>query len=131
MQSVKPSPAIEGAFMRAAGTAACLLLFLGLGMLPAAAQNVPPGQYPPPPGQNQPPPPSGSQYSPNELLDAGHRFFGGVSRGLAGIIERAVSQWGLPNGYILGQEGGAAFVGGLRLGAGVLYTDNAGDLRVV
>ena len=27
--------------MRAAGTAACLLLFLGLGMFPAASQNVP------------------------------------------------------------------------------------------
>jgi hypothetical protein len=64
------------------------------------------------------------------VLDAGHRFFGSVSRGLATIVERAVSQWGLPNGYVLGQEGGGAFIGGLRYGEGVLYTKNAGDRRV-
>ena len=71
-----------------------------------------------------------SRFSSNELLDAGHRFFGTVSRGLASVIERAVSQWGLPNGYVLGQEGGGAFIGGLRYGEGTLYTKNAGDLRV-
>ena len=49
---------------------------------------------------------------------------------LASIIERAVSQWGLPNGYILGEEGSGAFVAGLRYGEGTLYTKNAGDLRV-
>jgi hypothetical protein len=69
-------------------------------------------------------------YSSNELIDAGHRFFGGVSRGLATVIERAVSQWGQPNGYVLGQEGGGAIIGGLRYGEGVLYTKNAGDLKV-
>ena len=42
----------------------------------------------------------------------------------------AVSQWGLPNGYILGEEGSGAFVAGLRYGEGTLYTKNAGDLRV-
>ena len=73
---------------------------------------------------------SPNTYSSNELLDTGHRFFGTVSRGLASVIERAVSQWGLPNGYILGQEGGGAFIGGLRFGEGTLYTKNAGDLRV-
>jgi hypothetical protein len=69
-------------------------------------------------------------YSPNELVNSGHKFFGTVSRGLALTIEEAVRRWGQPNGYILGQEGGAAFVGGLRYGEGVLYTRNAGDRRV-
>jgi hypothetical protein len=69
-------------------------------------------------------------YSPDELVGAGHRFFGGVSRGLATVIEKAVSRWGLPNGYVLGQEGGGAFVGGLRFGEGTLFTKNAGDLKV-
>ena len=73
---------------------------------------------------------SPERYSSNEILDTGHRFFGGVSRGLAQIVERAVSQWGLPNGYVLGQEAGGAFIGGLRYGEGTLYTKNAGDLRV-
>lgn len=76
--------------------------------------------------------PSGAQtqFQPNELVESGHRFFGTVSRGLAQVIEKAVSQWGLPNGYILGEEAGGAFVAGLRYGEGTLFTKNAGDLRV-
>jgi len=69
-------------------------------------------------------------YSTNELVSKGHSFFGSVSRGLALSIEKAVSQWGQPNGYILGQEGAGAFIGGLRYGEGVLYTRNAGDLKI-
>ncbi|MDC7785127.1 DUF1134 domain-containing protein [Rhodoplanes sp. TEM] len=69
-------------------------------------------------------------YSTGEIVSAGHRFFGGVSRSLATLVERAASQWGLPNGYVLGEEGGGAFFGGLRYGEGVLYTKNAGDLKV-
>ena len=69
-------------------------------------------------------------FTANELVDNGHRFFGTVSRGLAELIEKATSQWGQPNGYILGQEASGAFVGGLRYGEGVMYTRNAGDLRV-
>jgi hypothetical protein len=87
-------------------------------------------QYQPgplPPAQREPGP---STYRPEELTSAGHRFFGNVSRGLASVIERAVSQWGLPNGYVLGEEGSGAFVAGLRYGEGTLYTKNAGDLRV-
>ena len=41
-----------------------------------------------------------------------------------------MSQWGLPNGYVLGQEASGAFIGGLRYGDGTLYTRNAGDVRV-
>ncbi|MGD9769702.1 MAG: DUF1134 domain-containing protein [Pseudolabrys sp.] len=89
----------------------------------------PPGQQQQPPGQQQQQQPV-QHYSSNEVLDTGHRFFGTVARGLAQIVERAGSQWGLPNGYILGQEAGGAFVAGLRYGEGVLYTKNAGDLRV-
>ncbi len=91
----------------------------------SAQQAAPPADLPPP--QRQPGP---SHYGPDELVGAGHKFFGNVSRGLASVIERAVSQWGLPNGYILGEEGSGAFVAGLRYGEGTLYTKNAGDLRV-
>jgi hypothetical protein len=69
-------------------------------------------------------------FSPDELVNSGHKFFGNVSRGLASVIEEATRRWGQPNGYVLGQEGSAAFVGGLRYGEGVLYTRNAGDRRV-
>ncbi len=114
---------------------------LGTGLV--SAQTIPP-QPPetamPAPPPAQPPPvirapslpaqPPANQYSPNELIDAGHHFFGGVSRGLAMIVEKAVNEWGQPNGYILGEEAGGAFVGGLRYGDGTLYTKNAGDVRV-
>ncbi len=100
----------------------------GLQTGPAAAQ-MPPQPPPAAPGPPPQPPPSG-QFAPNELIEAGHRFFGGVSRGLAMIVEKAVDNWGQPNGYILGEEAGGAFVGGLRYGDGTLYTKNAGDLRV-
>jgi hypothetical protein len=95
-------------------TFALVAVLVGSGIGPLAAQSDPNQQH----------------YESNELLDAGHRFFGGVSRGLATVIEKAVSQWGEPNGYVLGQEGGGAFVAGLRYGEGTLYTKNAGDLRV-
>ena len=72
----------------------------------------------------------GNTYRSDEILGAGHRFFGNVSRGLASIVERATAQWGQPNGYILGEEGSGAFVAGLRYGEGTLYTKNAGDLKV-
>jgi hypothetical protein len=124
------------------------LLVGGLEAGSAGAQTLPPPPPPPavvgpspslPPQPPAPSPPSASlpqqppatnQFSPNELIDAGHHFFGGISRGLAAIIEKAVSQWGQPNGYILGEEAGGAFVGGLRYGDGTLYTKNAGDVRV-
>jgi hypothetical protein len=105
-------------------TVALVLVLVGLGCGPLAAQAN---------AQGNPPPanaPQSQQYSSNEIIDAGHRFFGGISRGLAQIVEKAGSQWGLPNGYVLGQEAGGAVVAGLRYGEGALYTKNAGDLRV-
>src|ERR1700758_3559860 len=105
---------------------AVLLLLVGLTAAPALAQPAPVQPVPAP----QAAPPPSDTFAPGELVAAGHRFFGGVSRGLATIIEKAVSQWGLPNGYVLGQEGGGAVVVGLRYGEGVLYTKNAGDLKV-
>jgi hypothetical protein len=72
----------------------------------------------------------GSTYTTDELVREGHSFFGGVSEGLASIVERAVSEYGLPNGYVLGQEGSGAFIGGLRYGEGSLHTRNAGEHKI-
>src|SRR5882757_390623 len=66
-------------------------------------------------------------FSPDEIVNDGQRFFGTLSRGLADGVQEAGRRWGLPNGYILGQEASAAFVGGLRYGEGKMYTRNAGD----
>ncbi|WP_157018707.1 DUF1134 domain-containing protein [Mesorhizobium xinjiangense] len=66
-------------------------------------------------------------YTVQEIVDAGHGFFGATSGGLATAIEQIFSSYGLPNGYILGEEGSGAFIGGLTYGEGTLYTKNAGD----
>jgi hypothetical protein len=106
--------------MREALRVFALIAVLVLASLPRLAL----AQPAPPPDPQQP------AYTPGELVNAGHRFFGGVASGLASLIEKAVGQWGLPNGYVLGEEAGGAFFGGLRYGEGTLYTKNAGDLRV-
>ena len=76
------------------------------------------------------PPPPAARYSSAEIIDAGHHFFGGISKGIASIVEKAADHWGEPNGYILGEEAGGAFIGGVRYGDGKLYTKDGGDLRV-
>lgn len=76
------------------------------------------------------PDPAQKTFTTRELIDSGHQFFGTISRGLAQAIEEATKRWGQPNGYILGQEAGGAFFGGLRYGEGTLYTRNAGDRKV-
>ena len=95
-----------------------------------------PGQpYKPAPGQGVYVPPEAQSsddgtFSAEEIKGAGHRFFGSVSMGLARVIEYAFQRAGRPNGYILGEEAGGAFVAGLRYGEGTLYTKDAGDHRV-
>lgn len=69
-------------------------------------------------------------YSSDELVNTGSAFFGSVAQGLATLIEKSVSQFGLPNGYILGDEASGAFFGGARYGQGTMYTRNAGDLPI-
>ncbi|NTG08321.1 DUF1134 domain-containing protein [Agrobacterium rhizogenes] len=71
--------------------------------------------------------PTNQHYSMQEIVDAGHSFFGSTSGGLAKVVERAFQQYGLPNGYILGQEGSGAFIAGLTYGEGQLNTKNAGE----
>ena len=104
------------ATLRFAAITLCLAAF---GADLAAAQNQPP-----------PPPQRRDTFRPDEIVREGHKFFGTVSRGLAEVVQQAVSRWGEPNGYVLGQEGGGAIVVGLRYGDGKLYTKNAGDRRV-
>jgi len=105
------------ATLRLTALTLCLIAF-GAGL--AAAQDRGP---PPPPRQHD-------TFSVDEIVLAGHRFFGSVSRGLALVVQNAFSKFGEPNGYVLGQEGSGAIVVGLRYGDGTLYTRNAGDRRV-
>ncbi|PSH56307.1 DUF1134 domain-containing protein [Phyllobacterium endophyticum] len=66
-------------------------------------------------------------YTMEEIVNSGQRFFGSTSGGLATAVEKVFQSYGLPNGYVLGEEGSGALIGGLTYGEGSLYTKNAGD----
>lgn len=85
------------------------------------------GGYPEPQG---PPPGRTRYYEENEIVSAGHSFFGSVTKGLASAVEYAFKSQGRPNGYILGEDAGGAFMVGLRYGEGRLYTKDAGTHKV-
>ncbi|RWK63945.1 MAG: DUF1134 domain-containing protein [Mesorhizobium sp.] len=70
------------------------------------------------------------EYTAQEIVDSGHKFFGATSGGLATVVEKIFASYGLPNGYLLGEEGSGALIGGLTYGEGTLYTKNAGDHKV-
>jgi hypothetical protein len=70
---------------------------------------------------------AGASFTAQEILDSGHHFFGSTSGGLASVVEQVFASYGMPNGYILGEEGSGALIGGLTFGEGTLYTKNVGD----
>jgi hypothetical protein len=73
---------------------------------------------------------NGRTFTLEEIKESGGRFFGKVSMGFAHVVEYAFQRAGRPNGYILGEEAGGAFVAGLRYGEGTLYTKDAGNYKV-
>ena len=94
---------------------------------------APPAE-PPPPADNGAPQQAGEigpqTYSQDETLKAAKDFFGGTSEGLAKAIEKAFSDNGQPNAYIVGSEGAGAFIFGLRYGEGTLYYKGGGSMKV-
>ncbi len=74
---------------------------------------------------------AGDGYSIDEIRDATRGFFGTVSTNLASVIEHAFKTSGRPTAYVLGTEGGGAFLAGLRFGDGTLYMRNSPGTRKV
>jgi len=70
------------------------------------------------------------EFTVEDIRTAGRGFFGSISAGLASVIEYAFQTYGRPNGYILGSEGGAALLAGLRYGDGRLVTKLDGERKV-
>ncbi|HMN36490.1 MAG TPA: DUF1134 domain-containing protein [Hyphomicrobium sp.] len=70
-------------------------------------------------------------YSIDEIRDATRGFFGAISTSLASVIEHAFKTSGRPTAYVLGTEGGGAFLAGLRFGEGTLYMRNHPETRKV
>jgi hypothetical protein len=103
--------------------------------LPPAFDPPPPGQpyeLPPADGSGIPPydPAAGEGYTIEEIQEATRGFFGTISTSLASVIEHAFKQSGRPTGYVLGKEGGGAFLAGLRYGEGTLYLRSGGTAQV-
>ena len=94
---------------------------------------APPAPSPgPPPGASQDPAtaPEGDGYTIDEIRAASAGFFGQVSAGLGSVIEYVFRKSGRPTGYILGTEGGGAFLAGVRYGKGTLYLRSGGTQLV-
>lgn len=68
--------------------------------------------------------PSKDTFTEQEVLNAATGFFGSTSKGMADVVHKVFSDYGQPNAYIAGEEGGGAFVLGLRYGGGTLVMKN-------
>lgn len=77
------------------------------------------------------PPPEEEGYSIEEIRDVTRGFFGSISTNLAAVIEHAFKQSGRPTAYVLGVEGGGAFLAGLRFGKGTLFMRSEPGTREV
>jgi len=89
---------------------------------------------PPPPTAILPPPDAGADqeqgYTIEEIREITRGFFGTISTELGSVLEYAFSTSGRPDGYVLGSEGGGAFLAGVRYGSGMLYLRSGGKQKV-
>ncbi len=76
------------------------------------------------------PAPTSDTYAEDDLIGAAEGLFGRGAEGLARLIQDILSDQGEPNGYIVGREGGGAFVVGVRYGSGTLHHAVEGNMPV-
>ena len=70
-------------------------------------------------------------YTIDEIMAASAGFFGKVSANLGAVIEYLFKNSGRPTGYVLGTEGGGAFLAGVRYGSGTLYMRAGGTQQTI
>ena len=113
---------------------------------PPLVRDAPPPNYDaPPPGAPYELPPAagedgaedggmfdaeGGGYTIDEIREATRGFFGTISTSLASVIEYTFKTAGQPTAYVLGTEGGGAFLAGLRYGEGRMYLRSGGSQKV-
>ena len=73
---------------------------------------------------------NGTTYAQDDLIGAAEGLFGRGAEGLARLIQDILKEQGEPNGYIVGREGGGAFIFGVRYGSGTLYHRIEGTMPV-
>ena len=61
------------------------------------------------------------EYSRNEIVNGVSDFMGVSAESAASAVERIFKDQGRPTAYVAGEEGSAAFFGGVRYGKGLLY----------
>ena len=88
-----------------------------------------PAPLPPPPAP-APAPAEAEGYTIEEIRAASAGFFGQVSANLGAVIEHLFRKSGRPAGYVLGVEGGGAFLAGVRYGKGTLYLRAGGTQEI-
>lgn len=66
-------------------------------------------------------------YDQESVLAAASGAFGKGAEEVGKVIEKIFADHGRPNGYIVGTEGGGAFIVGLRYGNGTLYHKVEGE----
>jgi hypothetical protein len=69
-------------------------------------------------------------YNTEEIMSAGHEFFGKASRGIGQAVEYVFQNQGEPTAYIVGEEGSGALIGGLRYGEGTIYYKSGESNRI-
>jgi hypothetical protein len=69
-------------------------------------------------------------YAIDEIREITRGFFGTISTNLASVIEYAFSKSGRPSAYVLGKEGGGAFLAGVRFGSGTLFMRSGGKEKI-
>jgi hypothetical protein len=65
-------------------------------------------------------------YTIDEIRAVSAGLFGQLSTSLGSVIEHVFRKSGRPTGYVLGSEGGGAFLAGVRYGKGTLYLRSGG-----
>jgi hypothetical protein len=85
------------------------------------APNAPPPQYLPPEEDG---------YTIDEIKAASAGVFGKLSANVAAVIEHVFSKSGRPRAYVIGEEGGGAFIAGVRYGEGTLYLREGGTQKI-
>jgi len=60
-------------------------------------------------------------YAQDDLIGAAEGLFGRGAEGLARLIQDILKEQGEPSAYIVGREGGGAFIFGVRYGSGTLF----------
>lgn len=107
-----------------------LILAMGLGLSGCATTQSDPTGHTDIKNEQQMNTSPGATYNENELVSALSTHLGVTAESAGSMIERLFRKQGRPVGYITGQEGGGAFVIGLRYGNGTLWMKDGRSQKV-